>query len=274
MARKLEEIYDQLTAESYNYTETAILESNSSKMSYWHYVKMIFAFGVLQLEIIFDQLKVEILGALNLDYNVGTPEWYKSICKEFQYGDVLKLKYNTPYYENIDNSKQIVKKVSIKDLPTGGIRIRVQTENNGETVPLSSDQLGAFAIYVGRRKIAGTKTDIQSNNPNIITINARLFISKEVFDATGKNYLTGKYVALDNLRIFFQKQDFDEVLYLSTLSDYMNNIEGVKGFHLLGCTIDGVPVDLTTGKIDLPFGYGKIVETDSNFNLRMIYESI
>lgn len=275
MAQTLDEIYDEISVEASNYPVLSQLEANSSNLSFWHYMKRTFAFAVLQIQIIFDQLKAEILGALQLDYNVGSNEWYKMKFKEFQFGDELKVKYNTPVYETIDTTKKIIKRVSVKDNPTGGLNIKVQKEGaGGEIVALTSLEIAAFIVFANIVKIAGTLLNITTHNANIVTFNSKVYISKEVFDITGKNLITGKYDVLDYQRTYVQKNEYDEFIYLSTLYDFMNNIQGVKAFHLTGCTIDGITISLVSGKIFLPNGYGKISETDAQFNLRMSYEFI
>jgi hypothetical protein len=266
--------YNKLTTEASNYPELTDLEANTSSMSFWHYCKLTFAFGARLLETIFEQFKAEILSAIKQDYTVGKDEWYKVVLKEFQFGDELKVKYNSPIYETIDEAKKIVKRISVKDISTGGIAIKVQKEAAGEIVPLNAVELGAFIIYANRIKIAGTLLNITTQIANIVTFNAKIYISREVFDITGLNLITGKYDALDAMRLFVQKNEFDEFIYLSTLSDKMNDIEGIKAFHLTACTIDGTAVSLTTGKITLPNSYGKIAETDVQFNPRIVYEFV
>ena len=274
MARTVEQIYDQLGAEASNYPILGELEANSSNMSFWHYMKLVFAFGANQIEIIWDQFKEEILSALKVDNIVGTKGWLYDVIDEWQYGDELKLKYNKPYYETIDPSKQIIKRRSVNDLSGGGILIRVQELSGTEIVAMSSAKVSAFETYINRRKIASMLIQVQSNNANILTLNASVVLNKEVYKSNGQRHTDSKYGTLDALRDFVQKAEFDEVIYLSTLDDYMNDQPGIVAFHLTACTIDGTTASLTSGKITLPNGFGKVNESDSAFNARMTYELI
>mgnify|MGYP000271231448 CR=1 FL=1 len=274
MARSIQEIYTELSNEASNYSELNELETNSSAMNFWHYGKLVFAYGSHQLEKLFDQLKEDIKAILHLDYSVGTVDWYKEVFKGFQYGDELKIKYNTPYYEVPDLTKQIIEKVSVKDISTGGLMVNVQKENAGEIIPLTTNELSAFTVYANRRKIAGTLLDIQSPSANILTLDAKVYLSKEVFEDTGANLITGAFDVLDALRAYVQFHDFDETIYLSSLYDDMNDITGVKAFHLTAATIDTNTISLADGKLELANGYGKITETDIQFNNRMTYELI
>ena len=276
MARTIDDIYNQISGEASSYPILNELEANSSNMSFWHYIKRVFAFGAHQLEVKHDQLVAEIDEKLKVDYNLGTAEWYKSLCYEFQYGDQLKLASNPHkiYYDPIDTSKQIIKRASVITLSGGGIRIRVQKLSGTEVVQMSSVELGAFTFYINRRKIAGTLITTESNTPDTVTINANVVINREVFSSTGVRHSDGSYAVLNGLRRYVNEVPFDEVIYISSLGDYINDIPGVIGFHPTAFTINGSGVSLSSGKIVLPNGYGKILENDNTFNVRMTYELI
>jgi hypothetical protein len=245
-------------------------------MSFWHYIKRVFAFGAWQLEVKHDQLLAEIDSKLKVDYNLGTPDWYKSIAYDYQHGDTLQVstKPFRIYYDPIFSANQIIKRVSVAPLVGGGIRIRVQKLSGTEVVQLTTAELGGFNFYINRRKIAGTLITTESNTPNIVTINANVVINREIFTSTGIRHSDGTYAVLDGIKKYINEIPFDEVIYMSSIGDYMNDIPGVIGFHPTGFSIDGSGVSISSGKILLPNGYGKITESNSAFNARINYELI
>ncbi|MBY0244929.1 MAG: hypothetical protein K2Q03_05690 [Sphingobacteriaceae bacterium] len=269
-----EDILIELNTEADKYPELANLQANTSNLSWWASIKKVFAFSSLTLQNLFDQHKKEVLGLVLQDYNVGSKEWYKMQCYGFQFGYKLQIVNNVPTYPVQDDTAKIISKASVKENITGGLILKVNKVVGGNLEALTATELDAFSNYMAQVKIAGTLIKINSYQANVITINARVILNNEVFKPNGTHILTGEYKVLNAIKAFIQSNVFDEYIYISDFMNAIRSVDGVKGCYINAIGVDGVVVDLTQGKFQLPNGYGKITESDNDFNLRMTYELV
>ena len=109
-----------------------------------------------------DDAKREIAGSLT---------WYRRKCFDFQNGHELRFSTVTGLleYETLDEEAQVVKVASVSVSDTNTLVIRVATlDNNGETVPLASQQTQNIKDYIDAIKFAGTKTQVISTDADLV----------------------------------------------------------------------------------------------------------
>ena len=162
---------DPVLREKYGIKATDTFESAFSKVSLESIIFGIVASACYVLESIFDIFRREVDSRIATAV-VATLPWYHRICLEYQHGDPLVLDEVTCMYgyQQVDESKRIVKYASCRDRG-GGVYVIVAREGeDGYPTALSEDELTAFREYVGRKKPVGVVTDIYSYDPDDISI--------------------------------------------------------------------------------------------------------
>lgn len=155
----------------YGLKESDTFDSAFSKVSLESIIFDIVAATSYALETIFDIFVREVDEKIATAV-VASIAWYYRICLEYQHGDALKLNESTSEYayEQVDESKRIVKYAACRD-QGGGVSILVAGQGaDGYPKALSGDVLTAFKEYVSRRKPAGILMDVHSYDPDVAQI--------------------------------------------------------------------------------------------------------
>lgn len=164
MARTIAEIKKEMTdayisnsiiRDIYGITGDADFDSVFSPVSIESTLFYIFAATAHIIEQMFDQFKTDVEERIDANI-IPTVRWYHSSALAFQYGDPLVYdpeKYQFRY-SAIDEAKQLVKYVAVKDRG-GSIQILVSGDEGGLPCPLTGDVLTAFKSYMNSIKIAG-----------------------------------------------------------------------------------------------------------------------
>ena len=163
---------DRTIRQGYGLTSTAGFDDTFSAVSVENIIFQIVASAIYVLETIFDKFRTDVDKRLSTAI-VATIPWYHRICLEFQYGDELVYDEATGQfgYANIDESKQVVRYASCRDIG-GAVRLLVSGENpDGDPTALSNSVLDVFKQYISRRKPAGILVDVYSFNPDRVSIN-------------------------------------------------------------------------------------------------------
>lgn len=242
MARTSQEIEQSIDTEASQYPELNELQSNSSMVAFWVHTKKVIVFVALFLEILFDKHKEEVNQIIDAT-ETGSFDWYASIFKDYQHGDSLTLENNRPVYAEVDESKRIIKRVSITELPDASLLVKAVKEDNDELVPLTGAELAGFSAYVYRRKIAGTKIQIQSLVADELTIDCEAILDPVLFKSNGQLISDNSEKVKDVMEAHLKNFDFGNKFYLSKLIDEVMNIEGVIDFHINSTDLSGTTFD-------------------------------
>lgn len=253
------EQYEELIdIEAANYSELNELQSNSSAVAFWVYVKKTIAFLAAYIDLMFAQHKSDINKLIDTT-ETGHIDWYLKMIQEFQYGDQLVIINNVPTYAVINESNQIVARVAYKEIDLGtGFKLsfKVVKEVSNEFVQLTTPELSALSVYVNRRKIPGTWLEVLSLPPDTFTIDCELKLDRLIFNDDG-SLITSPTVFpfLDGLNSFLKNLDFGGVLYNSELTEYIMKIDGVIDFYINETSLNSVAyprsVESTAGYIIL-----------------------
>ncbi|HQP04417.1 MAG TPA: hypothetical protein PLP11_07420 [Bacteroidales bacterium] len=121
---------------------------------------------------------------------IGTTEWWRRVCKAFQYGDDLVYNGETNVYEyaEIDESARIIQFAEVREGEGPGIQILVNAadgDGNPEALPVG-DERTAFNAYLSRVKIAGIPVSWGSYNPDKLKIALHVKYNPLVLDSNGQ----------------------------------------------------------------------------------------
>lgn len=222
MARKVTEIYNDLLAQKEATPELAGLTS-SAKTAIWRLWLYIVAYVTALHEALWDNKAAE-LTELAKNTLVGTAGWYAQKCREWQNGHNLELIDGKYQYAVDDPDARLVKRVAISEIERG-IMIKVANEdNNGNPIPLTSEQLANLQAYLNQIKIVGTKIDLVSLNADKLLFNITIYYSG--------SYTTVKDNVISAIINYLQTLPFDGAVTRANIVTAINNIEGVEDVYV------------------------------------------
>ncbi|CVK17131.1 hypothetical protein Ga0061079_11633 [Apibacter mensalis] len=238
MARKLTDIKAQILSEKTKYSELDVLNSKS-KSSIWNLFIYIIAYAIFNLELLFDQHKLEVSTAIS-ELKPHTARWYRNKALAFQYGfnlheDTDKFNNENHTDDEIEASK-IVKYSAVTEAENQSrLIIKIAGENNGELSPITEPQKEAFMTYMEEIKDAGVPLTIINYLPDLLYLSITIKRDPLVLDASGNSIspLNGDIRPVDtSIKQFLRELPFNGELILSKLTDKLQATSGVKDVNI------------------------------------------
>lgn len=233
-----QELVQEMLDKQASYSQLADL-NNTSSAGFIVQIRNLVAFVAAQ---IYDLLLTQISEIFTLvsENRYGSVSWYEQKVLEFQYGDSLLVVFGETQYATVDESKRIVKKVSVAQSDIGEITFYVWGENERL---LTTAELASLKDYINRIKIIGTKVAVVSQDAVVIYMEVDVVKNSLLIDNSGKRIGTNVYpipiIINDYLMAIQPKQVFvnswfeadivanQEIVSLNVLRLYANN-DGVN----------------------------------------------
>jgi hypothetical protein len=190
--------------------------------------------------------------------------------KNFQFGDSLLVNDATGkyYYETIDPTKQIIKRLAIVQAINQWV-VKVATESAGLPVALSAPQLAAFQSYLNRTQPPGAQVKALSLDSDKIKALITIYHDPLEPIAELKAAIEAAYLA------YISKIDIngDSVYYISRHVDSLQAVTGVSDVIVgeVQCKIDSQPYAVISRKYEPFSGY---LEHDSAVSLDDVFTYI
>lgn len=213
----------------------ASFELSSSAAAEWRMWVHCMAYAIYLFELTLDFFRAEMDADADKEV-AGSLTWYNKKCYEFQMGYELKFSTVTGLlgYETIDESAQVVKVASVDVATDSTLMFRVATQNdNGDIVPLSSNQLLNFKNYIDAIKFAGTKSQVISTDADLVRYALKVWYNPATPVATVESGV------LDALSRYRTEQRFGGVIYRHEMLDAVTQVDGVVTAKLLSLTRKG-----------------------------------
>ena len=187
------------------------------------------------LEMIFEQHKRDVEDKIAMAVVASVP-WYYKMALAFQYGDSLVLNERTQQYEyaSIDESKQVVKYVAVRDKGTS-VQILVSGDQGGSPVALSNDILTVFKQYMNRVKVAGVILNITSKESDNVTVTATITIDPLVLNENGELLSDGSKPVEEAITSYLKHIIYGGTFNKTKLVDVIQGVEGVVDVELEEC---------------------------------------
>lgn len=156
----------------------------------------------------------------------GTQQWYKAVAIQYQHGDTLAIdEYGLPGYAQPDAEKQIIAQCAVQALD-GVIHIKVAKLVDGLLAPLDNDEYNAFLHYMKMRMPIGLSLILISTAPDLIRLNADLYISSQHMTATIEDEVKEKLLA------YRDSFEFNGIITLSDLYNVFGEVQGLKSAEI------------------------------------------
>ncbi|WP_303813225.1 nucleotidyltransferase [Apibacter mensalis] len=238
MARKLTDIKAQIVSEKTKYSELDVLNSKS-KSSIWNLFIYIIAYAIFNLELLFDQHKLEVSTAIS-ELKPHTARWYRNKAIAFQYGfdlyeDSDKFNNENHTIEEIEKSK-VVKYSAVTEAESlSRLIIKIAGEENGELAPITEPQKEAFIAYMDEIKDAGVPLTIINYLPDLLYLSITIKRDPLVLDSSGNaiSPINGDIRPIEtSIKQFLMELPFNGELFLSKLTDRIQTTAGVKDVNI------------------------------------------
>lgn len=245
MARTIQEIKKTMTdrfmadtdlRNAYGITgEDATWENTFSTVSIENMMIYIVSVCAYTLEIMFDTFCQTVDDKIAQAVVASLP-WYYKIAKQFQFGDEMVFDEETQsfIYQSIDESKQLVKYVAVKDMG-GSIQILASADEGGKPVPLPMDVLTAFKSYLNRCKIAGINLNVRSVAADNIRINCIVEIDPMVLNTSGMKLSDGTYPVIQAINSYLANIKYGGTFNKTKLIDAIQKTQGIMDVTLGIC---------------------------------------
>lgn len=249
MARTIQEISANLK-ESFVANETLktiydldaskTFDEQFSKVSLEAILIFIFSTSAWLLEQLWDTFRIETEKRIN-DAYVTSRQWYYRKALEFQKGDSLEFDSKTYSYRYpvIDESKQIVKNVAVRqvvDMEVTKLKIYF---SDGSKQPLTGDLRNSFETYMREIGAAGTHYLFVSEAPDPLRIHLRVYYDPLVLDSKGTRLEGDGKPVEETIETYLNTLEYGGTFYASKLVDMIQNTEGVEDVELDGTTWKG-----------------------------------
>ena len=209
--------------------------TSASKVAIWRLWVYIVAFAIWSLENLFDIYETEV------DQRIAANEihnflWYKKKALEFQYGHALVPQ--TDYYDNTDlvvadiEQSKIIKHVAVIRKIINGhgfLELKLAKEENTQLVPLEAPEMEAFKAYMFLVADAGTYIQYISLPHDDLKLVLEIQYDPQILwqDGSRKDG-TDNTPVIQAINTFLYTLEFNGELILTKLTDYLQNVEGVK----------------------------------------------
>lgn len=258
MARSINEIKQTMTdafmadetiRKKYGLSAEDTFKSSFSAVSLESILFFIVAACCHVLEVLFDQFRADVDEKISRAVVASVP-WYYKMARAFQLGDALAFDETTQQYvyPKIDESKQVVRYVAVRDRGTS-VQILVSGEKNGSPAVLDDNVLTAVRQYLDRVKIAGVVLAVRSLPADTLSISATVTVDPLVINTVGMRISDGTYVVEDAIKAYLANIVYGGTFNKTRLVDAMQNVEGVTDVELTACTYstDGATYKTITG---------------------------
>jgi hypothetical protein len=187
---------------------------------------------------------------------VGQAEWFIEKCKEFQYGDEVKVQedeYGLKYtgYDVGTTGEKCVKLVAIN---AGGVSNVIKVANldvDGNAIALTTGQRTSFLGYYNKIKPVGTNADIIAAEPDVVKYEIAVEIDAQGDASTVRSAIDAA------IKQYHQTLDFSGIVRLSRLGDAIQAVPFVKDYSFETAQIkpDGGTFVTFASKTDTYAGY-------------------
>ncbi|MDF7809900.1 hypothetical protein [Hymenobacter sp. YC55] len=231
MARTQQEIFDAIQASRAADPVLARLNSTSATALHrlWAFIT---AFALHLHEVIFDRHKADVETAL-ARAKPGTAAWYADQALLFQAGDTLVADDDGIHYAaGSTGAKIITRAAAIENELTGKLFIKVAKNGPvaGTLAALSNAELTQVRGYFDRKGFAGVRKEIVSRAADKLRVEAKIYYDP-LIDVPALQLQVQA-----SLRSYLAALEFNGLIYLAKIQDYLQAVPGVKDVQMVAVT--------------------------------------
>lgn len=200
----------------------------------------VFASAIWLHESLWEQFRKDTETLIDNSY-VTSLAWYYRKALEFQNGDALSFDEKTYSfkYPVMDESKQVVKNVAIREVTESDIPKLKIYFSDADKQPLTGDLRKAFEAYIHQIGAAGTHYLFVSQAPDKLRVHLHIYYDPLVIDSYGNRLSGGGKPVEEAIENYLNSLEYGGVFYASKLVDLLQVTEGVRDVTLDATTWKG-----------------------------------
>lgn len=260
---RIAEIYADILDEVIGDSDLSGL-SSTSKTATWRLWAFVVAVQIWMHEFLWVKYKAFLDNAATYA-QPHTLAWYQRKSLEYQHGDSLVVDNGAVIYNPIDVDNRIIVACSVKETPQGRLIIKVaKDDGSGELTPLSTDEKTGFEGYVDRFKDAGVRTQIVSQNADVLKLIPTIYFdpsisAPDVFQPAWE----------EAVNTYLKNLPFNGVF---RVTNFVDALQDVPGFVDISFTEKAISVayDVTPNFVNVDLAYETVsgfLRIDENFPL-------
>lgn len=204
--------------------------TTSSKVAIWRLMFWVQAVAIFIHEGLFDVFKTEVEVRAQ-EIIPATIRFYVIEALKFQFGDDLVFIDGKFVYEDSTSAeaiaKQIIKQASARDLNSIVTLKIAKDDGSGGLEKLTTTQKTAFESYLDDFKIAGTKTVVITDDPDLLKLAYTIEFDPQVMKSDGTLIEDGSSPVQDAIDAYIEGLPFDSTFRVLELTDAIQAARGV-----------------------------------------------
>ena len=244
MSRKIQEIFDSIITEKETFSSLDGLEppvipdpsqtfltelTSTSKVSVWQLKFWVQAVAIFVHESLFDTFKADV-ETRALEIIPATIRFYVIEALKFQLGDELIFEDGTFKFEDSTSAaalaKQIVTQASARDI-NEVVTLKIAKGIVPGLQKLSTIEKTAFEAYLNKIKIAGIKTIVISDDPDLLKVAYTIQFDPLVMKSDGTLIEDGTSPVQEAIDAYIEGLPFDSTFKVMELTDSIQAARGV-----------------------------------------------
>ena len=243
MSRSIQTIFDEIILEKETFSSLDGLEpkpdssqtflqdlSTASKVGIWRLLFWVIAVAIFVHESLFDTFKADVEKRA-LEIIPATTRFYVIEAKKFQLGDELIFTDGQFKFEDTTSAaaiaKQIVKQASARDIERVVTLKIAKDDGSGGLEKLTTIEKTAFVGYLDQVKIAGTKTIVISDDPDLLKVAYTIQFDPLVMKSDGTLIEDGTSPVQVAIDAYIEGLPFDSIFRVQDLTDAIQLARGV-----------------------------------------------
>lgn len=245
MSRSIKEIFDEIIVEKETFSSLDGLEppvipdpsqtfltelTSTSKVAIWQLKFWIQAVAIFIHEGLFDVFKSDV-ETRALEIIPATTRFYVIEALKFQLGDELVFTDGTFKFADSTSAaalaKQIVTQASARDINEVVTLKIAKDDGSGGLEKLSTTEKTAFEAYLNKIKIAGIKTIVISDDPDLLKVAYTIEFDPLVMKEDGTLIEDGSSPVQEAIDAYIEGLPFDSTFRVQDLTDAIQLARGV-----------------------------------------------
>ncbi len=243
MSRTIQQIFDESIIEKETFASLDDLVPNpdssqtfltdltsSSKVAIWRLMLWVQAVAIFIHEGLFDVFKSDV-ETRALEIIPATTRFYVIEALKFQLGDELIFTDGTFKFEDSTSAaalaKQIIAQASARDINEVVTLKIAKDDGSGGLEKLTPTEKTAFEAYLNKIKIAGTKTIVISDDPDLLKVAYTIEFDPLVMKSDGTLIEDGTSPVQEAIDAYIEGLPFDSTFRVQDLTDAIQLARGV-----------------------------------------------
>lgn len=237
---KADFVANEVLREAYGIDALKSFDDQFSKVSLESIIIFIVATAIWLLEVIVSQKETELESQIASEYPYSIP-WYYNKALQFQLGDWLAFDSSYKFtYPVIDEDKQIVKFVAIREREVDGVTTLQIFATKAAKDALTEDELAAFTAYIQQIGAAGTHFEFISLAPDTISLEMVCVYNPQLLSFEGERLAGGGKPVNEAIEAYLDGIKYGGSFTRTKLVDAIQVANGVFDVELESVLLNGV----------------------------------